>query len=83
METWAIPNLINVVFVLTAGPAFWMTADCFFESEVFIVGKRNIGLELQKEIPAGARDFSFLQKVQTYSGANPESSMCTAPFAWS
>jgi hypothetical protein len=39
-------------------------------------------LEKQKEIPAEARDFSFLQKVQTDSGANPESSMGTAVFAW-
>jgi len=59
-----------------------MIADCCFEREVCIVGKCNKGLELQKEIPAGARDFSFLEKVQTDSGAHPESSMGTAPFAW-
>jgi hypothetical protein len=46
------------------------------------VGNRNIGVELQKEIPAGARDFSFLQKVQTDSGAHPEYSVGTAVFNW-
>jgi hypothetical protein len=59
-----------------------MTADCCFEWEVCIVGKRNIDLESQKEIPAGAKEFSVLQKVQTDSGANPEYSVGTAVFAW-
>lgn len=82
METWAIPNLINVGFVFNAGACLLNDCRLLFWMRSVYSWKSNIGLELQKEIPAEARGFSFIQKIQTDSGVHQESSMGTAVFAW-
>jgi hypothetical protein len=63
--------------VCTKETAVSVIAICYFESEVYRIGKRNRGLRLQQEIPVGSINFSVLHNAHTGSYSDYRSTNAT------